>query len=88
MGQEHIRNLNLIDGSNILGVYEPDENMRQHAATVAPNAKFVSSIQELLEIKALDCIVIASPNHCHLSQFEEIFKTRPLPMMIEKPFPK
>ena len=85
MGQEHIRNLNLMDGSNIAGIFEPDGNMRQDAATIAPNAKFVSSIQELLEIKSLDCIVIASPNHCHLSQFEEIFKTRPLPLMIEKP---
>ena len=60
MGQEHIRNLNLINGSNIAGIFEPDGNMRQDAATIAPNAKFVSSIQELLEIKSLDCILIAS----------------------------
>jgi predicted dehydrogenase len=85
MGQEHIRNLNLMDGSNIAGIFEPDGNMRQDAATIAPNAKLVSSIQELLEIESLDCVVIASPNNFHLSQFEEIFNTRPLPLMIEKP---
>ena len=85
MGQEHIRNLNLIEGSKIAGIVEPDGDMRQKAATIAPKAKFVSSIQELLNIQSIDCIVIASPNYLHLSQFEEIFKTRPLPLMIEKP---
>ena len=85
MGQEHIRNLNLIDKSNIVGIFEPDENMRRKAATIAPDAKFVLSIQELLKIEPLDCVIIASPNHCHLKQFEEIHKIRPLPLMIEKP---
>ena len=85
MGQEHIRNLNLIEGSKIVGIVEPDGDMRQKAATIAPKAKFVSSIQELLTIQSVDCIIIASPNYQHLSQFEEIFKTRPLPLMIEKP---
>ena len=68
MGQEHIRNLNLIEGSKIAGIVEPDGDMRQKAATIAPKAKFVSSIHELLTIQSVDCIIIASPNYLHLSQ--------------------
>ena len=85
MGQEHIRNINLIKGTNIVGIFEPDETMREKATLLARYARQVSSIKELLEMRKLDCIVIASPNNFHLEQFEQIYETCPLPLMIEKP---
>ena len=85
MGQEHIKNINLIKGSNVAGIFEPDKKMREKASIIAPNASHVESIQELLGIKSLDCVVIASPNNLHLEQFEEIAATHPIPLMIEKP---
>ena len=33
----------------------------------------------------LDCLLIASPNHCHLGSLEEIAAIRPLPVLVEKP---
>ncbi len=85
MGQEHIRNINLIEGTNIVGIFEPNKPIREEASVLAPHAMFVPSIKELLKIETLDCIVIASPNNFHLEQFELIYETRPLPLMIEKP---
>ena len=85
MGQEHIKNINLIKGSNVAGIFEPDKKMREKASIIAPNASHVESIQGLLGIKSLDCLVIASPNNLHLEQFEEIAATHPIPLMIEKP---
>ena len=85
MGQEHIKNINLIKGSNVAGIFEPDRKMREKASILAPNASHVESIQGLLGIKSLDCLVIASPNNLHLEQFEEIAATHPIPLMIEKP---
>ena len=85
MGQEHIKNINLIKGSNVAGIFEPDKKMREKASIIAPNASHVESIRGLLEIKSLDCLVIASPNNLHLEQFEEIAATYPIPLMIEKP---
>ena len=45
----------------------------------------VTSVQELLAVEDLDCLVIASPNHLHVDQICEIAATRPLPLLVEKP---
>lgn len=85
MGQEHIRNIQLLPNTKIMGIYEPDEQMRQAASALAPSAIHVSSITELLSIDELDCLVIASPNYLHTKQLYEIAKQRPLPVLVEKP---
>jgi predicted dehydrogenase len=85
MGQEHLHNIALLDDTKVVGIYEPDAEMAQRAAEIAPEAQFVSSVDALLEIEALDCLVIASPNHCHISQLEHVAAKRPLPVLIEKP---
>ena len=53
MGQEHIRNLKLIDGCSIAAIFEPDENMRAQCAQLAPEAEFASSLDALLQIESL-----------------------------------
>ncbi|MGY3438923.1 MULTISPECIES: Gfo/Idh/MocA family protein [unclassified Marinovum] len=85
MGQEHLRNIALLDGTRIAAIYEPDEAMAQAAAVLAPDATFVNSLHDLLHIEALDCLVIVSPNHCHMAQLEQIAATRALPILVEKP---
>jgi predicted dehydrogenase len=59
--------------------------MRAAAAVLAPEARFVGSIAELLAIKGLDCLVITSPNFRHAEQITEIARARPLPLLVEKP---
>ncbi|WP_312406268.1 Gfo/Idh/MocA family protein [Rhizobium sp.] len=85
MGQEHLRNLALLPDAQVVAIFEPDAVMRQRSAEVAPNARMVGSVAELLAIEVIDCVLIASPNHFHLDQLEEIAAIRPLPMLVEKP---
>ncbi|OOY10823.1 Gfo/Idh/MocA family oxidoreductase [Thioclava sp. F36-7] len=85
MGQEHLRNIALLDGAEVAAIFEPDAEMAQAAQTLAPGAKMAGSVAELLAVEALDCLVITSPNFRHLEQLEEIASTRPLPVLVEKP---
>ncbi|TNM63568.1 Gfo/Idh/MocA family protein [Aliirhizobium smilacinae] len=85
MGQEHLRNLALLPDAQVAAIFEPDAEMRQRAAALAPNARMVGSVAELLSVDTVDCLLIASPNHFHLGQLEEIAAIRPLPVLIEKP---
>jgi myo-inositol 2-dehydrogenase / D-chiro-inositol 1-dehydrogenase len=85
MGQEHLRNIALLPGTEVTVIFEPDVEMAEASAKFAPRAKFVNSVSELLDVEELDCILIASPNHCHIPQMEEIRQKRPLPLLVEKP---
>ena len=72
MGQEHIRNVALIDGAEIIAYFEPDAEMRRTTAGIIPEARAADSIPDLLAIDDLDALIIASPNHCHAAQLAEI----------------
>ena len=76
MGQEHIRNIELLDDTQITVVFEPDAKMRASAAKALPKAAMVESLEALLAFEALDCLVIVSPNHCHLPQLQQIAARR------------
>jgi myo-inositol 2-dehydrogenase/D-chiro-inositol 1-dehydrogenase len=85
MGQEHLRNIALLPDTEVVVVFEPDVGMAEQAARFAPHAKLVDSVDAVLNVDELDCILIASPNHCHVPQMEEIRQKRPLPLLVEKP---
>ncbi len=85
MGQEHLHNIALLEGTCVAAIFEPDPGMAQAGQAIAPDAVIVGSMQELLAVKDLDCIVIASPNHLHVDQICEIAEVRPLPLLVEKP---
>lgn len=85
MGQEHIRNIRLLPGVTVAAIAEPDPGMRETARALAPDAAFCDSIAGLLALPDIDALVIATPNHQHLAQLEEIAATRPLPVLVEKP---
>ena len=85
MGHEHLNNIALLEGTNIAAIYEPDREMAASAFRVAPNAIMAKSLDDLLAVPNLDCLVIASPNHCHMAQMQQIAASRPLPLLVEKP---
>ncbi|NIZ14254.1 Gfo/Idh/MocA family protein [Phaeobacter sp. HF9A] len=85
MGQEHLRNIALLEGTTVGAIFEPDPDMRAEAAKLAPNAEFVDSIEALLDIAEIDCLLIASPNFRHVDQLQQIAHRRPLPVLVEKP---
>lgn len=86
MGQEHLRNIALLPGTSIGALYEPDALMRSKASALAPSACLADSLDALLACPGLDCLLIASPNFCHVAQLSTIARARrPLPLMVEKP---
>ncbi len=85
MGQEHIRNVALIDGAEVTAFFEPDMTMRDITKALIPYAVAATSIQDLLSIDDLDALIIASPNYLHARQLAEISAVRPLPILMEKP---
>ncbi|NOD64897.1 MULTISPECIES: Gfo/Idh/MocA family protein [unclassified Ruegeria] len=85
MGQEHLHNIGLLEGTRVAAIFEPDPVMAKAAKAIAPDATMVSSVKELLAVEDLDCLVIASPNHLHVDQICEVAETRPLPLLVEKP---
>ncbi|MBK8458721.1 MAG: Gfo/Idh/MocA family oxidoreductase [Phyllobacteriaceae bacterium] len=85
MGQEHIRNINLLPDAHVAAIVEPDPGMMAAALALAPQARPATSIAELLSGADIDCILVASPNFRHVEQLEEIAATRPLPVLVEKP---
>jgi predicted dehydrogenase len=85
MGQEHLRNIALLRDASVVAIFEPDPGMRAAAAAMVPEAALVGSVAELLAVAEVNCLLIASPNHLHLQQLEEIARIRPLPVLCEKP---
>lgn len=85
MGQEHLRNIDLLENAHVTAIFEPDASMTAAARAIAPGAEFVSSADALLDVPELDCLLIASPNYLHVEQFEAVAEKRPLPLLIEKP---
>lgn len=85
MGQEHIRNINLLPDAHVAAIVEPDPGMMAAALALAPQARPAASIGALLGRADIDCILVASPNFRHVEQLEEIAATRPLPVLVEKP---
>jgi len=85
MGQEHIKNIKLLENTRIAAIFEPDHSMRAAAKQLAPEAQFETSIKALLGRKDLDCLVIVSPNFLHAQQLKLIACLNPLPILVEKP---
>ncbi|MBT8153529.1 Gfo/Idh/MocA family oxidoreductase [Epibacterium ulvae] len=85
MGQEHLRNIALLPSTCVSAIFEPNAEMRATSANFAAAAKFVDSIDALLAVPDLDCILIASPNFRHIEQLQTIAKKRPVPILVEKP---
>jgi len=85
MGQEHLRNIALLHETHVSAIYEPDADMAARAQAIAPTAQMLDSLNALLDVPDLDCLLIASPNHLHVDQMEQIRAKRPLPLLVEKP---
>ena len=85
MGQEHLHNIALLDNAEVAAIFEPDAGMRAECLKIVPDVTMVDSIQALLAVQDLTCLVITSPNYLHLQQLEEISQTRALPILVEKP---
>ncbi|MEO1662048.1 MAG: Gfo/Idh/MocA family oxidoreductase [Pseudomonadota bacterium] len=85
MGMEHLRNIALLEGAELVAILEPNAAQRQLGLQNAPRARAVESVSEMISDAAIDAIVIASPNHLHVAQLKEIAGQAALPILCEKP---
>ncbi|GFE62969.1 Gfo/Idh/MocA family protein [Litoreibacter roseus] len=84
MGQEHIRNIALLDGASVTAVADPDEGMRCRAAEVAHGARAFSDYAELLGSDLCDVYLVAAPNDLHAGILQKLLATDK-PILVEKP---
>ncbi|TPW28370.1 Gfo/Idh/MocA family protein [Pararhizobium mangrovi] len=87
MGREHMRNVDLVDGSKIAAVFDRDEGSRREASTfAADDSVFFDDLKGLLASNSVDALVIATPNDTHGAVMAEIFESGvELPILLEKP---
>lgn len=85
MGREHLRNIALLPGVDVVSVFDPDPQQLRQALPLAPRAQAAQSIASMLTKDPLDALIIASPNHLHIRQLKEIAGHRTLPILCEKP---
>ena len=85
MGQEHLRNLAMIEDTEVTIIYDPDAGMRSASSRLVPQARFVETEEEVIRATDVDALVITSPNYLHTRQLESISSIRPIPVLVEKP---
>ena len=85
MGIEHLKNLALVPGAEVVAFADPHAESRRWARLVtgAGPAAYASAA-ELFADPRVDALVIATPNHTHRAVLEAAFATRK-PMLMEKP---
>ena len=83
MGQEHLRNLALLQGAVVTGIFEPDDTMAAKALSLVPNATRLSDVAAVIQ-SAPDAVVITSPNFVHAAQLKQLAATN-ISVLVEKP---
>lgn len=85
MGQEHLRNIALIEGACVTAIVEPDKGMQEGCCKLVPNAVFFDSLESMLAADVIDALVITTPNYQHADQLLQLFQQTHLPILVEKP---
>ena len=85
MGQEHIRNINLIDGAQVTAIMDPDEGMRNLSAQTAEGEPACfDNLADFLSADCCDAYVVVSPNDTHHGIMLDILPQNK-PILCEKP---
>lgn len=85
MGREHMRNIALLDGTEITAVSDPHPESRQLAAgPYGERCRAFADHRDLISSGLCDAIVIASPNDTHAAILRDVLSTD-LPILVEKP---
>lgn len=85
MGQEHIRNIKLIDDARVVAIAEPDAGMREASlALIGDGLEVFTDASALVSGSDADAFVVAAPNFTHAGIVEALV---PLgkPILVEKP---
>ena len=85
MGREHIRNINLLDDTEIVALCDNHKaSLEEAQKDLKDNPRIFSNHNELIEAKTADVYIIATPNYNHIDILRDIIKTE-AHLLIEKP---
>lgn len=89
MGQEHIRNISLLDDARVTAIVDTDAVMRAQGAQVAAEcgSSTVESFQNLDELAKksdVDAYVVVTPNDTHARVMDQLLASNK-PILLEKP---
>lgn len=88
MGREHISNLALVDGAELVAFSDPEPSSLAQSAAHAQSHGFAptsyDSTRAMLEEAKLDAVIIAAPNHTHFAIMQEVMQY-PVAVLLEKP---
>ncbi|WP_022901046.1 Gfo/Idh/MocA family protein [Humibacter albus] len=85
MGADHIARITrTISGAHVSAVIEPDAGRAKSAAALAPGSAVFASIEEALEARVMDAVVIATPGRFHEPVLLPALEAG-LPILCEKP---
>lgn len=85
MGQEHLRNVALIEGAEIAAIADPNEQMRTAAlAEQGGTARVFDNYSDLLSEDICDALIICSPNDHHHQALINVLPANK-PVLCEKP---
>lgn len=85
MGQEHLRNLALLEGVEVTGLADPDEAMRTASLVQqGGSARIFSDYRDLISADICDAYVICSPNDAHHAALLDVLPSNK-PVLCEKP---
>ena len=74
MGHEHVRNLALVPGAEVVAYSDPSSEQRWWTRQLVGEApREYDDHAALLADDAVDAVVIASPNHTHAAVLQEVF---------------
>jgi predicted dehydrogenase len=84
MGQEHIRNIRLLEGATVSAVADPNEGMRSLALGQSDGAAGYADAEEMIAADLCDVYLIAAPNDAHRGILQRLMATEK-PILVEKP---
>ncbi len=90
MGQEHIRNAQLLGRASVAGIYDPSPRSVAHASELIAQRdgrsepRIYASLEEACADPATDALIIATPNFTHLEVMRQAVQTGKA-LLLEKP---
>ena len=86
MGQEHIKNINLIDNAEVIAICDSHEKSIDLSKKLLKNkVNIFDSHIELIEAEIADAYIVATPNFTHIEILKDLLKTK-AHLLVEKPF--
>lgn len=88
MGREHMRNLALVDGTELVAIADPHGPSRDSAATLArelgQSITCHADTDMMMAAEKPDAVIVAAPNHTHYDIARQIM-TQDIAILLEKP---